>query len=775
MVVVSTLGILSTRVITDNLHLLSRICRENSIIIPSLIGTQIFEFANSFDEPFTVNELNFFTNDIVSLSSVSLKGAKYGKAKDLAFLTNHPIKSLTLYAFSSIFNLPTLYTLEHLHLKYCNLQDFEYLSLGEQLLDCPHLKSLTFEKITNAGIIFKVNLSEPKASLNSLSSISITRCDLTEEEGFIIGEFLEKCTSLQEFDLSFSGNCWGDSFQKICDGLKSSSKYLSKVNLHNCGLTERESVYLGDLLEECNSLQEIDLSSNSKCWRGFERICSGLKCSWKSLHSIHLPFCNLDEEQSFWLGDLLQQCNNIQDISLCYNSNTGSGFEKICKGLKSSSNSLFNLNLYGCQLTEEQSIWLANFLEACHSLKNVNLVYITNSESGFITICDALKSSCNSLSTIAVYLVNLNKEQSVSLGDLLEKCTRLEDINIDYLCNCDDGLSSICNGLTSSSNTLSTIHVENCAFTEEQSVWMGDFLKECHSLKTIIWNNKCHGFKNICNGLKSSSNSLLKIDFRYNLFTEDESYWLGEFLEECTRLESVNLGNCKKFRNGFVKVCLGLKSSSNSLFKLKLNKCSLTDEQCCCLGNLLSECNSLRILHIDNFMCSGSGFRKVLSRQTSLANSLVKFSFKNSLKVEEHFNSVGEFLKECKGLKKADSSYNYSLGKCYSKVFDGLKSSSKSLLKLNLSDCRLTKENSVCLADFLTECCCLEDVYLSHNYNMRDGFEKICDGLVSSSNSLLSLCVLECYFTEAQTNWLRNLLSSCRVLQSVSLGVNVDI
>ncbi|CAD5111589.1 unnamed protein product [Dimorphilus gyrociliatus] len=369
---------------------------------------------------------------------------------------------------------------------------------------------------------------------NTIDFLELINCNLGLEESVKLGQQLSNCHHLKSIKLEKSNNA-GNIFQKSLPG-----KRLMKIRICNCDLTEEQNHFLGRFLKDCHSLQEIDVSYNGKSGNELKPICNGLESSSNSILKINLAGCSLNELTSGLLGDFLQQCNSLRTIDLSFNYLCGQGFQKICQGLKSSSKSLSEMNIYECSLTVQQSCWL---------------------------------------------------------GNLLRECTSLQII--DFSCNdtCGKSLQSICEGLKSSSTTLTKIDFSGCFLSDEQSYWLGDFLEECNSLKEIdlSFNSNCRiGFKKICHGLKSSANTLLKITLDGCCLTDEQSYWLASFLQYCNSLQEIDLSFNSNYGNAIKNICNGLKTSINSLSKLTLDGCDLTDEQTDCLDQFLKDCISLK-------------------------------------------------------------------------------------------------------------------------------------------------------------------------------------
>ncbi|CAD5126390.1 unnamed protein product [Dimorphilus gyrociliatus] len=376
--------------------------------------------------------------------------------------------------------------------------------------------------------------------------------------------------------------------QNIFEGLKSSAFSLQEILFLQENFKEEQASWMGDLLKECIGLKTINLNFMKTIGKGFESICNGLKSSATSLQKMDLCGCNLSEEQGIWLGDLLIECKVFNHLHLGYNSNiTDNGLNRIFKGLTSSLETLEYIDLSGCNITENQCFWLGDLLQKCIGKLEINLTSNTQMGEGFKRICYGLKSP--SLQSIHFTFCNLSEEQGIWLSDLLFDCTMLTAINLTQNGTLKNEILNVFNGLTSSCNSLQQISLAECNLTEEQGVHLGNLLLKCKRLTHInLTNNKIlsKGFKRICNGLKMSCFTLKHINLSYCDLSEEQAFCLGDLLSECTALKDIHLCSNCNMKNGFDKIYSGLKSSKFTLQNISILQCDLSEEQKLSLNNL---------------------------------------------------------------------------------------------------------------------------------------------------------------------------------------------
>ena len=94
-------------------------------------------------------------------------------------------------------------------------------------------------------------------------------------------------------------------------------------------------------------------------------------------------------------------------------------------------------------------------------------------------------------------------------------------------------------------------------------------------------------------------------------------------------------------------------------------------------------------------------------------------------------------------------------------IINGLKSSCKSSKTINLSYCNLNETQCKSVADLFKRCSNLNTVDLSRNRNMKEGVISIFNGLKSSSKSLKIIYLGGCYLNETQCESVADFFNRC--------------
>ncbi|CAD5120648.1 unnamed protein product [Dimorphilus gyrociliatus] len=499
-----------------------------------------------------------------------------------------------------------------------------------------------------------------------------------------------------------------------------------------------------------------------------------------SIKSLKFERCLFGKEECKRLGTLLSNCHSIQSFAMTSNDNMDYSFQYICNGLKSSANSLLEINFSNCCLTRQHGYFLGNLFKVCTKLRAVNIRANRELRDGFAEIFNGLRQSSESLRTLDFSFCNLVEEQCSSFGDFLRKCDSLTEINLFGNINLGRGFRMICNGLqSSSSRTLSAINCDQCLHTELQCSWLCDLLAECHSLQDCKFNNNemsPYMIGQVLSRLTAFGNSLLKIDLSsMNLWENESCLALGNFFEQCTALRSVDLSSNGEWGKSFRKICEGLKSSAHCLQRINLSNCDFSEQQCIWLGEFLNECSSLEDFFMAENRNCGEGIRNISQGLRSSAHRLLTVDFSDCSLSAEQCVWLSELLKRCDSLQTVflDRNPVWKLG--FEKICFGLKSSCRSLLNISLYKCELSRDQSVWLGNLLVECIMLQRIHLSSNEQFDMGFQRICMGLISSAHSLTSVDFEGCNLSGEQSCWLGNFLFECNSLSEINLSENDNL
>lgn len=106
-----------------------------------------------------------------------------------------------------------------------------------------------------------------------------------------LAQLLIKCSNIRSVNLNENFDI-GKFFKCICFGLEKSAKSLNFLSLSSCNLSDEECLILGELLSKCNNLKYLILYDNP-IDSGFQYILNGLNSSFSTMRKLNLKYCDL--------------------------------------------------------------------------------------------------------------------------------------------------------------------------------------------------------------------------------------------------------------------------------------------------------------------------------------------------------------------------------------------------------------------------------------------------------------------------------------------------
>lgn len=161
---------------------------------------------------------------------------------------------------------------------------------------CNGLKNLrNLQNITIISLDFFDSFTENlcsslRYSVDTLTCIKLFDCNLIENDGKIIGDLLKHCRFLQVINLSSNGML-SSGLKHIIDGLFSSKDTLSHINLSRCGMTDTEGYILANFLRYCTQIIAFRLCKTILSGDCLKELLRCLRAARKSLRILDLYQC----------------------------------------------------------------------------------------------------------------------------------------------------------------------------------------------------------------------------------------------------------------------------------------------------------------------------------------------------------------------------------------------------------------------------------------------------------------------------------------------------
>lgn len=199
---------------------------------------------------------------------------------------------------------------------------------------------------------------------------------------------------------------------------------LVTLDIRGSYLTKKAFVDLGIVLENCTTLKALNLSNINLNRENFLHLMSLMSLS-PSLSLEELDFeGSLFEETCMPLKQVLLLCSKLRRLNLSVNEKVGDGLITILEGLKNSRNSLIELKLLDCFLTQERLAALGDTLSHLRRIQCLQLD-IKESVTNLNSLFNGLAASKDTIRDLVIFNYEGNDgmiegyDQYIKLFDIL--------------------------------------------------------------------------------------------------------------------------------------------------------------------------------------------------------------------------------------------------------------------------------------------------------------------------------------------------------------------
>lgn len=337
--------------------------------------------------------------------------------------------------------------------------------------------------------------------------------------------------------------------------------------------------------------------------------------------------------------------------------------------------------------------------------------------------------------------------------------------------------NKILNGLDT--KFLRIIDFSRCCLDEKTCSDMSNFLQRCCFIENINFSSNRrmdYGFRYICNGLNYYSNKSLKIlNFSSCNLNFKQCMDLGDLLRNCSKIEVMDLSMNQFMGYGFINICKGLIESKETLKEINLNSCNLIQIQGNKLAELLSNCSNIEKIRLNHNFELRDEMIAIVQQLIKSSKNLNILQFGNCFWNPESCKNLGELISNCSKISIFTSFGNALLEYNNYNICEGLTKSSSYLREIDFSFSDLNKEKCQHIGILLLNCSYIENIDLSCNNQMFDGFNYICKGLLNSSENLKCINLALCELTVDNLKDLENLLLNCILLEKLNLDRNIQV
>ncbi|XP_058622437.1 NACHT, LRR and PYD domains-containing protein 3-like isoform X1 [Onychostoma macrolepis] len=662
-------------------------------------------------------------------------------------------------------------------------------SLSSADLSPAQWSALTFVLLTSEAELEEFELQKFKKSDECLIRLSaviktskralLNDCGLTDKSCSALATVLESDTDLKELNMS-NNNLWDSGVKLLCTGLKNIKCHLEILRLSDCSITEEGYKALSSALRSNPShLIELDLTGNDPGQSGVKQLDDLLQDPNCQLKTLRFLGPAADEGCQYVRGIVGKNPLLLRELDLSERELGDTRVNQIAALLQDKHCTLNTLHLYGCSITEKQSLILTSALNPSH-LRELNLSRNQITNTGVNHLCDVLKDSHCKMERLRLRWCNMTDEGCSAVTSALKSNpSHLRELNLSDNKLGDSGVKNLSDLLMNTQCKLQKLHLCGCSITEKQSLILTSALKSNPShLRELdlSWNNLGDsGVKNLSDLLINTQCKLEKLDLCDCRITEKQSLILSSALNP-SHLRELNLSWNQITNTGVNHLCDVLKDSDCKLERLRLRSCGLTDEGCSAVTSALkSNPSHLRELNLSDNKLGDSGVKNLSDLLMNPQSKLEKldlcgcwFTEKQSLILTSALKSNPSHLRE---LKLSRNNLGDSGVKSLS---DLLMNTQCKLEKLDLCDCRITEKQSLILTSALkSNPSHLRELNLSRNQIRNTGVNHLCDILKDSDCKLERLRLIYCSITDVSSlsQYLRN-TKALQFLKELNLSKN---
>ncbi|XP_053467948.1 leucine-rich repeat-containing protein 31 isoform X2 [Ictalurus furcatus] len=367
-------------------------------------------------------------------------------------------------------------------------------------------------------------------------SLSLSHCDLTATDAVELGTMLPFLNQLEVMDLS-----WNDLLGGSLNALSVHMQHVGKLKvlkLSGCRLTTQDLGALGETLDCVPLLETLDLSWNAGIGGGNLHFLTDHLHSTGTLRELHLLDCQLSETDSVALAEALLLLPCLEVLDLSNNKLQVRALENIGSSLCSAPQ-LKTLKMSRCGLNQESLAILGEKMKFLVGLERLDLSCNKECGGGFAAMASGLFFLTH-LKCLDLHMCCLTKEDAQTLVQVIPDLNELSEL--DLSCNKSIGtvLGSLFPVLTCSK--MKTLHLSSCSLSPEA----------CHALATIM----------------PSLSQLQSLSVSWNKSVGENLQQFVECLQRECKLEELKLSSCNLNSNDLLHLQLACKRGALSNLKL---------------------------------------------------------------------------------------------------------------------------------------------------------------------------------------------------------------
>ncbi|KAL6470849.1 hypothetical protein MHYP_G00219680 [Metynnis hypsauchen] len=461
---------------------------------------------------------------------------------------------------------------------------------------------------------------------------------------------LRKNPLLQE-KLDLSGKIQGDSeMKKISDLLGDSHCRIKKLSLTKSSITEEGCAALSSALcSNPSHLIELDLSENKLENSGLKKICSLLKNQCCKLQKLNLSFCSITEEGYADLASALKSnpSSHLIELDLRGNDPGDTGVKKLTDifvGTRKTLRLLKSDDAVEAWKCIQQILNKNPLLQRELDLSRTELKHIKVQQ-----LCALLKDPHYRLEKLTLGSCSITDEGCAALASAFRtNPSNLRELNLSGNNVGNFGVKHLSELLSHSKNTLEKLHLSFCSIKEEDYVALASALKSnpsSHLIELDLRGNDPGdtGVKKLTDLLEDPNCKLKTVRLLKSSVAEKFCVSLGI---NPLLLTELDLSGKIQGDSELKKISDLLEDSHCRTQKLKLSKCSITEEGCANLSSALCS-NPSHVIELDlsENKLGNSGVKKICSLLNKQHCKLQRLNLSFCMITEEGYAALASALK----------------------------------------------------------------------------------------------------------------------------------
>eukprot|EP00731_Ephydatia_muelleri_P004484 Em0002g660a len=421
-------------------------------------------------------------------------------------------------------------------------------------------------------------------------------------------------TVLNPFDLHVFGYCIANSFTLwsvklfACDltneGMRmlflvedgKAFDHITSFNLSYNTITASVASLLGMMLKENNTLKVLGLEGCELQPEELEEVIKGVQVNTK-LETLDLKNNTIDNKRASCLGMMLKENNTLKVLNLGGCGLQPEGLEEVIKGVQVNT-MLETVDLSGNTIDNKTASCLGMMLKENNTLKKLDLDGCGLQPEGLEEVIKGVQVNTK-LETLVLSWSTIDNETASCLGMMLKENNTLKELNFKGLQ--PEGLEEVMKGVQVNTK-LETLDLSHNTIDNKRALCLGMMLNENNTLKELYL-EECElqpeGLEEVIKGVQVNT-KLETLVLSYNTIDNKRASCLGMMLKENNTLKVLDLDGCGLQPEGLEEVIKGVQVNTK-LETLVLSWSTIDNKRASCLETRQVVVIVLRLVIVEEY------------------------------------------------------------------------------------------------------------------------------------------------------------------------------